>query len=246
MRKTTLSLLLAPVCAGALLAAGRPPSATDTADALLVDRFLTREEQPLASYSGTRCLEATNQRFKVTGSMRVQVHLSSERGFEWTVVQEEGSSYIRNKVLRKALEGERDMVARGEPARAALSLDNYEIGVEPQAGSDDGLATARLRLVPRRNDIMLVRGSVLVTDPEADLLEVRGQLSKSPSWWTTRVEVVRTYGRVAGVRVPVSMSSVAQVRIVGRSQFRMTSAFDEINGRATGTASNACSPASAN
>ena len=239
MRVTMWCLVLASACAAALLAA-EPVRATDTADELLVDRFLSRDDQPLASYTGTRCLEATNQRFNVTGSMRVRVNLSPERGFEWTVLQEQGSGYIRNKVLRKALEGERDMVARGEPARAALSLDNYEMRLEPEDVTGDGLATARLLLVPRRADILLVRGSVLVTDPEADLLEVRGRLSKSPSWWTTRVDVVRTYERVAGVRVPVEMSSTAQVRIAGRSQFRMTSAFEQVNGRATGIAAAAC------
>jgi len=75
---------------------------------------------------------------------------------------------------------------------------------------------------------------VLITDPEADILEVQGQLAKTPSWWTTKVDVMRTYGRVAGVRVPVAMSSTAQVRMVGRSHFRMTSTFERVNGRSTG------------
>jgi hypothetical protein len=47
---------------------------------------------------------------------------------------------------------------------------------------------------------------------------------------------VRTYGRVAGVRVPLEMSSTAQVRIAGRSQLRMTSTFEHVTGRSTGAA----------
>lgn len=233
MRVLPVGLLLLSVCV-ARPGAGVPlPRSSDAAGAALVERFLAREDEPLTSYSGVRCLEASNQRFKATGSMQVAVTQSPERGLEWTILREEGSGYIRNKVLKKALEGERDMIARGEPARAALSLDNYEIALHApaEAAAEDGLGTMRLQLVPRRKDVLLVRGSVLITDPEADLLEVQGQLARTPSWWTTKVDVVRTYGRVAGVRVPVEMSSTAQVRIAGRSQFRMRSAFERVNGR---------------
>jgi hypothetical protein len=236
-----------PVCLLVLaLGAARPlagPPASGSSDAsaaaaaALLDRFLARDEEPLTRYVGTRCLEATSERFKVTGSMQVTVQLSPERGFEWTVVSEAGSGYVRNKVLRKTLEGEREMVARGEPGRAAVSRENYEIGLRaPEAGAmDGGFGTLRLQITPRRRDTLLVHGSVLLTDPEAELLEVQGQLAKSPSWWTKEVHVVRTYGRVGGVRVPVAMSSTAQVRFAGRSQFRMTNVYEHVNGRATGT-----------
>lgn len=216
-------------------AGGSSDSSAD-ASAALLDRFLTRDEEPLTRYVGTRCLEATSERFKATGSMQVTVHLSPERGFEWTVVHEEGSGFVRNKVLRKTLEGEREMVARGDPGRALVSRENYEIGRRPPDGHavDDGVGTLRLQITPRRRDTLLVHGSVLLTDPEAELLEVQGQLAKSPSWWTTKVQVVRTYGRVNGVRVPVAMSSTAQVRLAGRSQFRMTNVYEQVNGRPTG------------
>lgn len=218
-------------------ASGSSDSSAAAASAALLDRFLSRDEEPLTRYVGTRCLEATSERFKATGSMQVAVHLSPERGFEWTVVHEEGSGYVRNKVLRKTLEGEREMVARGEPGRAAVSRENYEIGLRPPDGTaaEHDFGTLRLQITPRRRDTLLVHGSVLLTDPEAELLEVQGQLAKSPSWWTTKVHVVRTYGRVNGVRVPVAMSSTAQVRFAGRSQFRMTNAYEHVNGRPTGT-----------
>jgi hypothetical protein len=236
MRVLPFCLLLLAVSAVRPGAGDRP--LTSAAGDALIERFLARQDEPLTSYSGTRCLAASNERFKATGSMQVAVTLTSERGLEWTVIHEEGSGYIRNKVLRKALEGEREMIAKGEPMRASLSPDNYEIALH--AASDDAsageLGTVRLLLTPRRRDVLLVRGSVLITDPEADLLQVQGQLAKTPSWWTTRVDVVRTYGRIAGVRVPVELSSTAQVRIAGRSQFRMTSAFERVNGRPTGTA----------
>ena len=34
-------------------------------------------------------------------------------------------------------------------------------------------------------------------------MRVEGELAKSPSFWTRRIEVVKQYARVAGLRVPV-------------------------------------------
>ena len=63
------------------------------------------------------------------------------------------------------------------------------------------------------------------------MLQIDGRLSKNPSWWTRRVDIVRRYARIQGVRVPVEMPSRADVRIVGDSSFEMTYEYTSINGR---------------
>jgi hypothetical protein len=45
------------------------------------------------------------------------------------------------------------------------------------------------------------------------------------------VDIVRRYERVGGVRVPVEMSSTADVRIAGASSFVMTYDYTMINGQ---------------
>ena len=70
-----------------------------------------------------------------------------------------------------------------------------------------------------------------VTDTEADLVRVEGRLAKSPSFWARRVDIVRRYGRVAGVRVPLSVESTAHVRIAGPSAMTMTYQYEMVNGR---------------
>lgn len=192
----------------------------------VVERFLNRDDEPVTSYLAMRRLEARNQRFKVEGWLEACVELHGSR-LTWRVTREGGSGYIRSKVLRKALEAERDALALGHPARAALSPENYTISEGPSGT----LGMARLDLTPKRNDVLLIRGHVLVSDPEADLLEVAGQLSKSPSFWTRKVAVVRRYQRKGGIRVAVETTSTADVRIAGQSQFLMTSRYISINGQ---------------
>ncbi len=206
-----------------VMALGTPAAAQD-----LIQRFLLREDQPVTQYSAFRRLEARNERFNAEGWLEACVVLEAQRQWSFRVIREGGNGYIRKNVLRKALESEREAIARGEPARAALSLDNYVIAAEaPDAGR---LGEAALLLVPRRQDVLLVSGRVVVTDPEADLLRIEGRLSKAPSFWTRSVEVVRRYARRAGVRVPIDMVSTAEVRVAGRSQFHVSYDYLSING----------------
>lgn len=196
-------------------------------DSELATRFLHRTDAALTTFVALRHLEARNERFKVDGWLDACVTMASPSSFQFTIVREGGSSYIRNKVLRKALEGERDLLMNGEAARSALTVDNYDVaqGTSPLA---TGEATLLLR--PKRKDALLIDGRAVVTDPEADLVRVEGRLTKTPSWWTKSVHVVRTYARRGGIRVAVETSSVADVRFAGKSSFRMTSEYVSVNG----------------
>ena len=92
----------------------------------------------------------------------------------------------------------------------------------------------RIDIRPRRNDTLLIDGSILLTEEQSDLVRIEGRLVKRPSFWTRRVHVVRQYARVGGVRVPVSMESTADVLIVGRSTFSMRYEYQTINASPAG------------
>jgi hypothetical protein len=100
----------------------------------------------------------------------------------------------------------------------------------------DGLAA--IGLTPRRKDVLLIEGSILVTSEDGELKRIHGRLSKTPSIWTRRVDITRRYERMAGVRVPVSIESVASVPIAGKSSFKMTYEYQTINGQQVGDLTN--------
>jgi hypothetical protein len=186
----------------------------------LVDRFLSRDDPPPASYRALRRLSAKSGRFKMEGWIEVETTLSGG-ALEWRVISEGGSGTIRNKVLRKALAGEAELLAKGEGPRGALTRDNYEF-----AAAGDG----RLDLRPKRKDTLLIAGFALVSEADADLMEINGKLTKNPSFWTRNVQVQRRYARINGVRVPIVTESVADVRFAGKSHFAMTYRYLEVNG----------------
>lgn len=194
----------------------------------VVDRFVNTEVEPLTSYGAWRTLEASAR------SMRARLvawtTLDASGRFRFEIVEEEGSSLIRNRVLRAALEAEQAIAASGEGARGALTRDNYTFG--PVAQGEDGVI--RIGLTPRRSDRLLLTGTLHLTQDTVDVLRIEGRLVKRPSFWTRRVDVTRTYSRVAGVRVPLRLDSVASVLVAGTSVFSMVYEYESVNGRPVG------------
>ena len=229
--KTIFVLALTITASAAILGAasspGQPAPASPT-DEELVDRFLRSDRPALTSYRAYRRLEASTRGGKMTAWLETWTSLDADGTFHFEVVRESGSELIRNRVLRKALETEQGVANDREASQVRLTRDNYDF----QMGADEGdLAT--IGLLPRRSSPMLLNGTVTVTRPDGDVVRIGGRLSETPSWWTRRVDIVQRYARVNGVRVPVEMSSRADVRVAGDSTFLMTYRYVTINGVAT-------------
>jgi hypothetical protein len=204
--------------------------ATQSSPPTIVQRFLARAEEPPVEYRALRRLEAQNQKFNQRGWMTVWTEYDHVNGFTYQIVDEGGSGYIRSKVLRAALEGEKKIWADKEPQKASFNHDNYLF--DAGSASSDGLTA--VGVTPKRKDVLLVEGAIFVQPSDGELTRIEGKLSKTPSFWTRRVDVVRRYERHGGVRVPVSIESVANVLIAGRSTFKMTYEYQTINGKVVG------------
>lgn len=236
-RQSVLTLW-AVFLAGAVVLSARLPSGID--DGHSIERFLSAKDAALRSYRAYRVLEAGTRGGKIRGRLCACTELEPAGNFTYSVVREDGSELVRRLVLHAALEAERSFIASGEIEKGALSRANYDFA----AGGGDGTGLIRIAMKPRRQDTLLVDGSMLLRPEDADLVRVEGLLSKRPSFWTRRVEVVRQYARIDGIRVPVSMQSTAQILFVGTSLFSMTYDYQSINDRPVpGAAANVCTGA---
>lgn len=189
-----------------------------------LDRYLSTVGDPAPSYRAKRVLSARAGSRQAT--LVAMTALDSSGQFTYEVISEEGSGVIRSKVLHAALEAEQKAKSREQSARAAVTPANYTF--EPAGASESGVE--RVRIKPRRNEPMMIDGSIVLDVDDGDLMKIEGRLVKRPSFWTRRVEIERQYARIGGARVPVSMSSVADVLFVGRSTFDMRYEYESING----------------
>jgi len=197
----------------------------------LLARFFAGDTKPLVQYRARRKLTATTRGGRMHASMEVWTSLDPEHGFQFQIVSEEGSAIIRRKVLLAALEAEQAALSSDAREQAALTAANYEfLHVSPVLAGQAPVNLVKVDVRPRRKHVMLVDGALFLEADSADLVRIEGELSRRPSIWTRNVRVLREYARIAGVHVPVAMSSTADVLVVGASTFSMTYQYVEING----------------
>lgn len=198
-------------------------SAPDAADHS-IKQFLAQDDTQHA-YRAVRHLKAENGSRK--GWLEAITEYSPDAGFRYEITAEGGSGYIRSRVLKALLDAEREVIARGETARSSLTLSNYRF--EPNGIDTDGLAIVLVS--PRRKERVLVSGMMALKATDGTLVRLQGRLAKNPSFWIKDVDIVRTYARIDGYVVPVSLETTAQVRFLGEATLRMTYVYSEIDGR---------------
>ena len=211
-----------------VLCVGRGNGATSSPIGIdaVVQRFLARPDEPLRQYRAIRHLDARNDRFNLVASLDAETELSPDGRFKYSIIRESGSDYIRRKVMKALLENEADMAASGDQSRYAVNGANYVVA----GGESVSDGTVKLFAKPRRRDLGLIEGAVFVTSDDADIVRVEGRLVKTPSFWTTRVDLVRSYARIDGIRVPVRLDTTAHIRVAGVSTLSMTYTYEMLNG----------------
>ena len=189
-----------------------------------IHRFLEQDDTQHA-YRAMRRLDAQNG--SRSAWLEAITEYSPQLGFRYEVTGEGGSGYIRSKVLRAVLDGEREIIAQGETARSSLARENYLF----QAGGIDDQGLANVLLSPRRKERLLISGRMFLR-PDGRLVKLQGQLARNPSFWIRDVDILWRYECIDGVVVPVSLTSNAHVRFLGSATLRMTYVYSSINGHA--------------
>jgi hypothetical protein len=206
------------------VAAGLQGATLPHAADISIRRFLSQNDGQHA-YHAVRRLEAENGDRR--GWIEADTEFSAQRGLNYTITAEGGSGFIRSRILKGVLEAERDLIAKGDIARGAVSANNYEF--EPGGVDAEGLAVVMLS--PRRKDRLLVDGTLLLRPRSGDPVRLQGRLVKSPSFWARNIDVVWTYARFGAVIMPVELRSKADIRFMGTASLRVSYLYSEIDGR---------------
>ena len=184
------------------------------------------QDAPLRQYRAFRRMHARNDKFNHEGWLECWTELD-DHGFRYEIVSERGSDYIREKVLKTLLRREQELIAGGNADRAEINDANYEFGEADASANGEQYVV----LKPKRKDILLLDGRMVLNQDGTELLRVEGKLSKNPSFWMNLVNVVREFARVDGIRVPISTETIAKVKFAGVSQMDVQYHYESINGR---------------
>ena len=202
-----------------------PLSAADAVDKSVLVAMQNFLASPTIAhqYSGSRRLEASGSGQRAW--LDVQTDFTLASGLLYEVTAEGGSGYIRARVLRSLLDEEQKLIARGGSAEHrdfGRQLPVHAGGIRRGRPGGRRYHAAAQGPVPHHWTDVPDR-------PMAIWCASRDDSRKNPSFWVTRVNVVRSYRRINGVLMPVSLDTTAQLRLLGSSALRMTYRYSQIN-----------------
>ena len=136
------------------------------------------QETPVKGYRAFRRMHAANEKFNQEGWLECWTDLD-EHGFRYDIVSERGSDYIRERVLKTLLLREQELIAAGSAGRADISDANYEF-TDGAAAQDPSSGERTVLLKPKRKDVLLVNGRMVINESGTELLRVEGRLLEEP------------------------------------------------------------------
>lgn len=151
-----------------------------------------------------------------TASMVVSVKYRSSGTTTFTIQSSSGSKLVMNKVFKKLLQAERQVLGVEAQKRTALNRINYDFELTGQEKTPSGL-TYVLRMSPKRKDKFLCRGRIWVDVKDFAVVRLEAEPAKNPSFWTKSSEIERIYKKVGVFWLPSSNVSTTTVRFGGRA-----------------------------
>lgn len=135
---------------------------------------------------------------------------------QFTVLSEEGSSLLRNRVLKRLIEAEQEATNAEHLRRTAIHPDNYEFQLVSHERTPQRSFYV-LEANPKTKSKYLFRGRIWVDAEDFAVARIEGEPAKNPSWWTKRNLFQHSYQKVGEFWLPMRNETFTQLRILGRS-----------------------------
>ena len=203
-------------------ATSAPAGTALTADGI-VARMVLADNQRLAAfagYPGARRYHFENGKFGKSADVLVRLRCDAAGAKTFEVVDESGSPFVRNKVIRRMIDAEREASEQGEHQQTRIIPLNYDFRL---LGLDtiEGRPAYVLEINPKTDNKYLVRGRIWVDAEDFAIARVEGSPARSFSFWVRSVHVVQQYKRVGPLWLPVTNESDAKVRIFGSTELKI-------------------------
>jgi outer membrane lipoprotein-sorting protein len=144
--------------------------------------------------------------------VRADYHAPNKK--EFTIVSENGSGTVRNRVFKKLLEAEQESMREENQQRSAITPENYTFQVVDYKLTDaDEFYVLEAR--PQNKNKFLFRGRIWVNATDFAITRVEGEPAQNPSWWTVKTDFKRSYQKIGDFWLPESNQSETKVRILG-------------------------------
>lgn len=231
----TLAALLS-VFAGLSLLAAETPAVREASPAgitveEIIGRMLQMDSQRLSAlrrYEARRLYVADNRRFNKHAEMEFREEYAHPGQKNFELLSEEGSGYVRRKVIQKMIDAELDSVTDDNRDQTKVTPQNYKfrlLGAEEM----DGRSCYVIEVSPKKRKKYLIDGRIWVHQQEFAIVRMEGKPAKNPSFWTRKVHFVRRYKKHGPFWLTDSLESESSVWIAGKSTLKIDYSGYEVN-----------------
>jgi hypothetical protein len=133
---------------------------------------------------------------------------------EFTILEENGSGTVRDRVFKKLLEAEQESMQEENQRRTAITPENYTFQISDYQKTDSDEFYV-LDAQPRSKNKFLFRGHIWVNAKDFAITRVEGEPAVNPSWWTVKTDFKRRYQKIGDFWLPESNESETKVRVFG-------------------------------
>jgi hypothetical protein len=187
-----------------------------------VKNVVSMNRERFAALHGYRVTEAYHLEYHGflgtrEASMVVDATYQSPGTETFAVHSATGSSLIINKVFKKLLKAEQQVLGIDARKRAALDENNYEFTLAGYHSTPAGSVYV-LRVKPRRRGEFLYRGRIWVDARDFAVIRVEGEPAKAPSFWVRSTEFKRVYGKLSDFWLPANNHSISRIRFGGSAK----------------------------
>lgn len=185
----------------------------------IVARLMAANEQRdarLAGYQVSRRYRLKNELYEKEGLLEVEVAFRAPAEMSFDIRTQQGSGMLNRRVFGRMMEAEQESLQADAKRRSAMTPENYEFAL---AGQEviQGRPAYRLVVTPRRGDTFLIVGEIWVDAEDFAVVRARGRPAKRPSFWTRKIDFVRTFRKVGSFWLPARTESVTEVFLFGTS-----------------------------
>jgi len=199
---------------------GPPAPSLATPDTAQIVQAIEHHDQTQAKtlerYHASRHYEVEYRGFfrSITAKMDVELEYDAATGKNFRIVSQSGSHTLCEKVLKRALESEKD--ASSDRGSHALTPANYNFQL---LGSEtlNGRPSYILQVDPVSGSPYLYRGKIWVDAADGAVSRMEVQPAKNPSFWISQTLIHQTNSKIGGFWLPQQNQSETKVRIGGKA-----------------------------
>ena len=213
--------LLVFVFTAAAILGGAAPADISTEDARAIIRKLEersdRQRRELCGYSVTRQYTLHNKHLTYDARLTVLLTYRKNSGKTLKVLSSEHASGIARRAMLDLVGAEPKVKGEGEDEDdGAVDESNYRfvlLGKEPEKGRP----AYHFKVIPKRSSKLLVNGDVWIDAADYAVVRMKGQLSKSISFWVGRPNIEQEFAKFQGFWMPSHNRSVSYVKLAGEA-----------------------------